>query len=164
MLEHMLDEDADDYICVSELVGEDTLVFLANIAEQKAPESSPVVAESILDIADRVYANFPTPGEGVPENEDLPSFDPENFNQELENRFGEIQHILNHGAVDKADEEFPVLIDMFEVRGITFAFQLQDRKDALESVLDYMVETEDYETAATVKSVLKDIGSDKVKQ
>jgi hypothetical protein len=162
IFKHMLDPDAEEYICISDLVGEDVLMVFAQMAEKKSQKEGAV--ESILQIADRVYVNFPVPNEDPKESGNLPVFSPENFNEELQKRFGKVQEILNYGAVENAEKDFPVLIDMFEVQGITFAFELQDRQDTLESALDYMVETEDYETAAELKSILQEMGSDKIHQ
>lgn len=158
ILKEMIGQREEEYVPLTEIVGEETLAYVARMSKQ-VPESSPDVIESIIEISSRVYLKFQTSGSSEPS---VPRFDPENFNEELESRIQEIRKILNHGAVEKSEEEFPVLIDMFQVESIIFAFQLENKQETLESALDFMVNTEDYEAAAKIKSKLQEIGSDKV--
>jgi predicted DNA-binding helix-hairpin-helix protein len=160
ILKEMIGQREGEYVPLTEIVGEETLAYVARMSKQ-VPESSPDVIESIVEISSRVFLKFQTPDSNE-SSEDVPRFDPENFNEELESRIQEIRKILNHGAVEKSGEEFPVLIDMFQVESIVFAFQLENKQETLESALDFMVDTEDYEAAAKIKSKLQEIGSDKV--
>jgi hypothetical protein len=156
----MINQNVEEYICLTELVDEGVLMFFAQMAEEKSSQKG--IVDSIVQIANRVYVKMPTLNEN-PESL-IPSFGFENFNKEFRDRFGDVQQVLNYGAVKNAKEDFPVLIDMFEVQKITFAFELQNKQNALESALDYMVEIEDYETAAELKPILQDMDSNKIHQ
>lgn len=161
ILQHVMDPDADDYVPVEEIVGKEVVEFFALQASKKIPDEqageNPV--ESILETVDHVYMSFPEPGEKRESfiKEDVPNLRPRNFQEDLEAAWDEILKSVMYGTIEKAKEgeDFPVIVDMFQVQTITFGYKVEDREKNLREVMDYLVEAEDYETAATVRDLLK---------
>lgn len=163
-LEHMMTAGENDYITVRELVGDDVLRLFAMQAEQQIPEEqrSGETQELIIDVADHVYLKFPSIVSDDVSNSNLPQLSAKNFHEDLQENWGSIQEALTYGAAEKADEEFPIIVDMFQVRGITFAFKLEEKEKNLIGAMDYFVGREDYERAAEIRDVLSEMNSDAV--
>lgn len=164
LLQHMISENSGDFISVRDLVGDEMLEVLSKQVEDQLPDATGF-SDSILELSDRVHVKFPSVGAETefPVRENLINLSPENFGEEIRKSWPKINRFLNYETYEKMNEEFPILVEMFEVRGIIFAFKLENKKENLEDVMEYMVQTEDYEKAADVRDELSKLGSDAVK-
>lgn len=164
LLQHMLSENGGDFISVRELVGREALEIISKQVKNRISDSDDFV-ESLLEFSKRVHVRFPDVDDlsDVSEREDIKSLSAENFDQEIREEWPNINRRLTHLTYEKMDEEFPILLEMFEVRGIVFAYEIEDKQTHLEEAMEFMVQREQYEKAAEIKDKLSEIGSDAVK-
>lgn len=159
-----MSEDSEEYISVRDLVGDQMLQTLAKQVEKQMPDAEGF-ADTILQFSDRVHVKFPDVENlsEFPARDDLMSLDPEDFGEEIREHWPKINESLNYRTYEKRDAEFPILVEMFEVRGIIFAFKLENKEENLEAAMNFMVSEEEYEKAADLRDELSKIGSDAVK-
>lgn len=161
-LEHVLNEE-NEYISVRKLAGENTLRLFALQASKgdRKIDLDEEFMESLFQIAEQIFVKFPEIESGDPSstiNEDLPQIDPREVDREtIENQWPLIRKRLTRKVVDYLDEDFPVIIDMFQAGSITFGLQLEDKEENLEAAMEFFVETEEYEKAADVRDKLAEI-------
>jgi len=162
-LEHVLNEE-NEYISVRKLAGEDTLRLFALQASKgdRKIDLDEEFMESLFQIAEQIFVKFPEieGGDDLSStiDEDLPQIDPREVDREtIENQWPLIRKQLTRKVVDYLDEDFPVIIDMFQAGSITFGLQLEDKEENLEAAMEFFVETEEYEKAADVRDKLAEI-------
>jgi len=162
-LEHVLSEEKE-YISVRKLAGEDTLRLFALQAskQDRKIDLDEEFMESLFQIAEQIFVKFPEikGGEDLSStiDEDLPQIDPREVDREtIQNQWPQIRKRLTRKVVDYLDEDFPVIIDMFQAGSITFGLQLEDKEENLEAAMEFFVETEEYEKAADVRDKLAEI-------
>lgn len=158
----MMSENGGEYISVRDLVGDEMLQILAKQVENKMPDAKGF-ADSILEFSDRVHVKFPSIQNSSSIRDDLISLSPENFGEEIRDHWPKINRSLNYKTYEKRSEDFPVLVEMFEVRKILFAFKLDNKEENLEAAMNFMVQEEEYEKAADLRDELSKLGSDAVK-
>lgn len=163
-LDHMMSENAADYISLRELVGDDMLDALQEKFEGEISKRTEF-PDSIFAFADRVHVKFPKIEDisQVPVRDDLIYIDPHNFGEEIQEYWSDVSESIKYSTYEKADEEWPVVVDMFEVRGIVFGFKFENKEMNLEEVMDFMVQEEEYEKAAKIRDILSEMGSNAVK-
>ncbi len=160
-LRNILEAKPDEYISVREVADEGFLqtVFTQLLKEDPRFEASEETVAYFIEITSHIYMKFASEDAG-----DLLSIDPED---QLQDRVEEVQsEIVNQiydNLADRANEEFPILVDIFNVRGIVFAYEVTEKEETLSNLMDRLVEQERYEEAAKVRDALDEIGSDKVK-
>ena len=159
LIEHIADSKSE-YISVRKLAGKDTLRLFALQASKRDRkiELDEEFMESLFQIADQIFVKFPEIGGENAESEGLPQIDPREVDREvIENQWPQIRNRLTRKVIDYLDEDFPVIIDMFQAGSITFGLQLEDKEENLEAAMDFFVETEEYEKAADVRDKLAEI-------
>lgn len=162
-LSQVLGVSPGEYVSLAELVDDQILHMLASQAAEKSPrlDASDEVVQDIIDSTRHIHLKIPEAGD---DSEDLPSVGPKKFEEALQENWEQIHDQVFLGVTEKANEEFPVRIDLFKIGGIVFAYEISDKEESLSNVLDWLVEKEEYEKAVTVRDALEDLGSDKVKQ
>ena len=159
LIKHIADSESE-YISVRKLAGKDTLRLFALQASKRDRkiELDEEFMESLFQIADQIFVKFPEIGSGETTDEDLPEIDPREVDREvIENQWPQIRNRLTRKVIDYLDEDFPIIIDMFQAGSITFGLQLEDKEENLEAAMDFFVETEEYEKAADVRDKLAEI-------
>ena len=158
-IKHIADSESE-YISVRKLAGKDTLRLFALQASKRDRkiELDEEFIESLFQIADQIFVKFPEIESGETTDEDLPQIDPRKVDREvIENQWPQIRNRLTRKVIDYLDEDFPVIIDMFQAGSITFGLQLEDKEENLKAAMDFFVETEEYEKAADVRDKLAEI-------
>jgi len=160
-LRNILEAKPDEYISVREVADEGFLqtVFTQLLKEDPRFEASEETVAYFIEITSHIYMKFASEDAG-----DLLSIDPEDqFQDRVEEVQSEIVNQIYDNLADRANEEFPILVDIFNVRGIVFAYEVTEKEETLSNLMDRLVEQERYEEAAKVRDALDEIGSDKVK-
>lgn len=156
--------DTEEYVCVREFVGDAFLENLFSDLIRKNPnvKHSEQAVDYFMEVTSHIYMKFP---ETKPE--DLISVDPkENFQspekvaEQIQN---EILGRMDEELMNKLDDEFPVFVDIFDMNGVVFAYEIVEKERALSNLMDRFVNQERYEKAAKVRDALEEIGSDKIK-
>ena len=159
LIKHIADSESE-YISVRKLAGKDTLRLFALQASKRDRkiELDEEFMESLFQIADQIFVKFPEIESGETTDEDLPQIDPRKVDRKvIENQWPQIRNRLTRKVIDYLDEDFPVIIDMFQAGSITFGLQLEDKEENLEAAMEFFVETEEYEKAADVRDKLAEI-------
>ena len=161
LIEHIVDNESK-YISVRKLAGEDTLRLFALQASKRDQkiDLDEEFMQSLFEIADQIFVKFPEVGSGgePDSDENLPQIDPRKVDREtIENQWPLIRERLTRKMIDYLDEDFPVIIDMFQAGSITFGLQLEDKEENLEAAMGFFVETEEYEKAADIRDKLAEI-------
>ena len=160
-LRNILEAKPGEYISVQEVADRRFLetVFAGLLEEDPRFEASEETIAYFVEITSHIYMKFASG-----DREDLLSIDPDD---KLQDRVEEVQNeIVNQiydNLADRATEDFPILVDIFQVRGIVFAYEVTEKEETLSNLMDRLVEEERYEEAAKVRDALEEIGSDKVK-
>ena len=160
-LRNILEAKPDEYISVREVADEGFLqtVFTQLLKEDPRFEASEETVAYFIEITSHIYMKFASEDAG-----DLLSIDPEDqFQDRVEEVQSEIVNQIYDNLADRANEEFPILVDIFNVRGIVFAYEVTEKEETLSNLMDRLVEQERYEEASKVRDALDEIGSDKVK-
>lgn len=162
-LRNILEAESGEYISVRELSSEQFLktVFRQLIDQNENLSDSEETVNYLLEIASHIFVKFPEQGEES--DESLLQIDPR---KNLETRIEDIQQKMLERTYDeivkRADENFPIFVDIFQVKKITFAYQITEKEETLSRLMDRLVSQERYEEAAKVRDALDEIGSDKI--
>ena len=149
IFQHLLTED-EDYINVRKVVGDRNLEFFAQNVEVPGNRDREDFAQKLVEIADILYMKF--------QSSDTIELNPQNFNEDLLENWNQISKRFTYNLTEQAseDEDFPIIVDVFQVNGITFGLQAEDREDSLEEAMNFFVEIEDYEMAAKARDALQE--------
>jgi len=160
-IKKIIEAESDEYVCVSDLADEKLMrTFFSRIVKNDPHfENSEETLDYLLETIEHIYIKFPENESLIDlyENESLIDlYEPENIHKKIEENIYE--KIIEH-----ADEQFPILIDVFQIQDVVFAYEVIDKEKSLEEIMNSLVEEERYEEAARIRDILKDIGSNKVK-
>jgi UvrB/uvrC motif. len=161
LIEHFMGDK--EYVSVRDIAGEDVLKLFAMQAAQDNPqvEYTEDLIDDLMRVAERVYIKFPKDGE---RREDLPEIDPNEVSEFFKGEWGSIKKRLTREIGNRAEEEFPIIVDLARAQGITFGYKFEDKEENLSAAMDFFVEQENYEMAAKVRDELDRMGSNAVKQ
>ena len=154
-LRNILEAKPDEYISVREVADEGFLqtVFTQLLKEDPRFEASEETVAYFIEITSHIYMKFASEDAG-----DLLSIDPEDqFQDRVEEVQSEIVNQIYDNLADRANEEFPILVDIFNVRGIVFAYEVTEKEETLSNLMDTLVEQERYEEAAKGRDGLDEV-------
>lgn len=162
-LRNILEAESGEYISVRDISNDQFLdtVFRQLIEQNEHLSDSEETVNYLLEVVSHIFVKFPKEEEQA--DESLLQIDPrENLESRIEDIQGKMLERTYNRIVERANENFPIFVDIFQVKRVTFAYQITEKEETLSRLMDRLVGQERYEEAAKVRDALDEIGSDKI--
>ncbi len=162
-LRNILEAESGEYISVRDISSDQFLdtVFRQLIEQNEHLSDSEETVNYLLEVVSHIFVKFPKEEEQA--DESLLQIDPrENLESRIEDIQGKMLERTYNRIVERANENFPIFVDIFQVKRVTFAYQITEKEETLSRLMDRLVGQERYEEAAKVRDALDEIGSDKI--